>query len=73
MTADGSVQPRRSLIFTPGNRPDMFPKALRTGADIVTGIEVGDAHGGRAARHFFFGGGTRLRACSRMPFIDFAF
>ena len=42
MTADGSVQPRRSLIFTPGNRPDMFPKALRTGADIVT-IDLEDA------------------------------
>ena len=42
MTADGSVQPRRSLIFTPGNRPDMFPKALRTGADIVT-VDLEDA------------------------------
>ena len=37
-----AVQPRRSLIFTPGNRPDMFPKALRTGADIVT-IDLEDA------------------------------
>ena len=42
MTADGSVQPRRSLIFTPGNRPDMFPKALRTGADIIT-VDLEDA------------------------------
>ena len=37
-----SVQPRRSLIFTPGNQPDMFPKALRTGADIVT-VDLEDA------------------------------
>ena len=42
MTADGSVQPRRSLIFTPGNRPDIFPKALRSGADIVT-VDLEDA------------------------------
>jgi (S)-citramalyl-CoA lyase len=26
---------RRSFIFTPGTRADMFPKALRSGADIV--------------------------------------
>jgi (S)-citramalyl-CoA lyase len=37
-----AVQPRRSLIFTPGNRPDMFPKALRTGADIIT-VDLEDA------------------------------
>ena len=42
MSEAASVQPRRSLIFTPGNRPDMFPKALRTGADIVT-IDLEDA------------------------------
>ena len=30
------VRPRRSLIFAPGNKPEMFPKALGTGADIVT-------------------------------------
>ena len=42
MTADDSIQPRRSLIFTPGNQPDMFPKALRTGADIVT-VDLEDA------------------------------
>jgi len=42
VTADRSVQPRRSLIFTPGNRLDMFPKALATGADIVT-VDLEDA------------------------------
>lgn len=36
------MQPRRSLIFTPGVRPEMYPKALRTGADIVT-IDLEDA------------------------------
>jgi len=29
------IRPRRSFIFTPGLRPDMFPKALASGADIV--------------------------------------
>jgi citrate lyase beta subunit len=35
-------QPRRSLIFAPGNKPEMFPKALKTGADIVC-IDLEDA------------------------------
>ncbi len=30
------IRPRRSLIFFPGNKPEMFAKALATGADIVT-------------------------------------
>lgn len=34
-------QPRRSFIFTPGLRPDMFPKALASGADIVC-VELED-------------------------------
>jgi (S)-citramalyl-CoA lyase len=37
-----SIQPRRSLIFAPGTRPDMFPKALKTGADLVT-VDLEDA------------------------------
>ncbi len=37
-----TVRPRRSLIFVPGNKPEMFPKALKTGADIVT-IDLEDA------------------------------
>ena len=36
-----SVRPRRSFIFTPGLRPDMFPKALASGADIVC-VELED-------------------------------
>jgi len=35
------VRPRRSFIFCPGLRPEMFPKALRSGADIVC-IELED-------------------------------
>jgi (S)-citramalyl-CoA lyase len=36
------LQPRRSLIFVPGDKPDMFPKALKTGADIVC-VDLEDA------------------------------
>ena len=36
------IRPRRSLIFAPGNRPEMIPKALATGADIVT-VDLEDA------------------------------
>jgi citrate lyase beta subunit len=35
-------QPRRSFIFMPGIKPDMYPKALATGADIVC-IDLEDA------------------------------
>ena len=47
------IRPRRSFIFTPGLRPDMFPKALASGTDIVCveledGIE-GDRETGAAA------------------------
>ena len=41
MTAS-AFRPRRSLIFVPGDKPQMFPKALRTGADIVC-IDLEDA------------------------------
>ena len=40
-TAIGAVQPRRSFIFTPGLRPEMFPKAVACGADIVC-VELED-------------------------------
>jgi len=39
---DQSYQPRRSLIFVPGNRPEMIPKALKTGSDIVC-VDLEDA------------------------------
>jgi len=35
------LRPRRSFIFSPGLRPDMFPKALASGTDIVC-IELED-------------------------------
>lgn len=38
---DRTARPRRSFIFTPGLRPDMFPKALASGADIVC-VELED-------------------------------
>lgn len=40
MTAH-SPRARRSFIFTPGLRPDMYPKALASGADIVC-VELED-------------------------------
>lgn len=36
-----SPRPRRSFIFTPGLRPEMYPKALASGADIVC-VELED-------------------------------
>jgi (S)-citramalyl-CoA lyase len=35
------IRPRRSFIFTPGLRPDMYPKALASGTDIVC-VELED-------------------------------
>ncbi len=40
-------RPRRSFIFTPGLKPEMFPKALASGADIVC-VELED---GIAPKH----------------------
>ena len=36
-----NVRPRRSFIFTPGLKPDMYPKALASGADMVC-VELED-------------------------------
>ena len=41
MIKNTSMQPRRSFIFVPGLRPDMFPKALASGVDIVC-VELED-------------------------------
>lgn len=38
---DRTIRPRRSFIFSPGLRPEMFPKALASGADIVC-VELED-------------------------------
>ena len=35
------IRARRSFIFTPGLKPEMFPKAIASGADIVC-IELED-------------------------------
>lgn len=35
------TQSRRSFIFTPGLKPEMFPKALKSGTDMVC-IELED-------------------------------
>ncbi len=40
--AERPIRPRRSLLFVPGLRPDMFAKALNSGADIVC-IDMEDA------------------------------
>ena len=41
MKKERIVRPRRSFIFTPGLEPEMFPKALASGADIVC-VELED-------------------------------
>lgn len=38
---DRTIRPRRSFIFTPGLKPDMYPKALASGTDIVC-VELED-------------------------------
>jgi citrate lyase beta subunit len=38
---ESATRPRRSFIFSPGLKPDMFPKALASGADIVC-VELED-------------------------------
>jgi len=42
MPASSAPRPRRSLIFAPGLKPEMFAKALRAGADIVC-VDLEDA------------------------------
>ena len=41
MGTERVVRPRRSFIFSPGLRPEMFPKALASGTDIVC-VELED-------------------------------
>ncbi len=41
MKPDRQIRPRRSFIFVPGLRPDLFPKALTSGADMVC-VELED-------------------------------
>jgi len=41
MTQERAIRPRRSFIFAPGLRPEVFPKALASGTDIVC-VELED-------------------------------
>ncbi len=41
MSEERAVRPRRSFIFSPGLKPEMFPKALACGTDIVC-VELED-------------------------------
>ena len=41
MSEQRTIRPRRSFIFSPGLKPDMFPKALACGTDIVC-VELED-------------------------------
>ena len=41
MNETRAIRPRRSFIFSPGLKPDMYPKALASGADIVC-VELED-------------------------------
>ena len=41
MTKERVIRPRRSFIFTPGLKPEIFPKALASGTDIVC-VELED-------------------------------
>ena len=41
MNHNSKIQPRRSFIFTPGLKPEMFPKAIKSGTDMVC-IELED-------------------------------
>jgi (S)-citramalyl-CoA lyase len=42
IATERTIRPRRSFIFAPGTRPDMFPKALACGTDIVC-VDLEDA------------------------------
>ena len=42
MPNDVDIQRRRSFIFCPGNKPEMLPKALKSGSDMVC-IDLEDA------------------------------
>ena len=41
MKVNNLIQSRRSFIFTPGLKPEMFPKAIKSGADMVC-VELED-------------------------------
>jgi len=42
VVSGGEIRPRRSFLFAPGTAPEMFPKAVKAGPDIVC-IDLEDA------------------------------
>ena len=40
-TSEHTIRPRRTFIFAPGLKPEMYPKALASGTDIVC-VELED-------------------------------
>ena len=52
------MHPRRSFLFVPGSKPDIFPKALAAGADIVC-VDLEDAVA------------PALKAAARVPSLAF--
>ena len=40
-TSEHTIRPRRTFIFAPGLKPEMYPKALACGTDIVC-VELED-------------------------------
>ena len=75
MTVERQVRPRRSFIFTPGLRPEMFPKALACGADIVCveledGIAPKDKEAARAGALSLFEAGQADDGVERIVRIN---
>ena len=72
-----TVRPRRSFIFSPGLKPEMYPKALACGADIVCveledGIAPKDKAAARAKAMALFterGHDTRLHVIIEKPVL----
>lgn len=62
-TTERAIRVRRSFIFAPGNRPDMFPKALACGTDIVC-VDLEDAIAPADKDE------ARRQAFSRLPVAD---
>ncbi len=60
---ESSIRSRRSFIFVPGNRPDMLPKALGCGTDIVC-VDLEDAIAPKDKAH------AREQAFRHLPTAD---
>ncbi|MFM0705057.1 HpcH/HpaI aldolase/citrate lyase family protein [Paraburkholderia sediminicola] len=62
-TPERKIRARRSFIFAPGTRPDMFPKALCCGTDIVC-VDLEDAVAPKDKAQ------ARIQAFERLPVAD---